>query len=336
LVLYNFCSLANCADGSNPEGGLVVDGGGTLYGTTYGGGSSGHGLVYYAYFSNHQWNLVTLHAFLGKAVGDGEEPETGLTLAPNGTLYGTTDWGGSKGDGAVYKLVPSGTGKWQYTVIYSFDFTHGMQPLTALALDSGGNLYGTTAQGGTGCKSGGCGVAYMLTPDKAGGWAQTVLWNFKGGKDGSAPQGNLVVGSDGAVYGTTRAGGNGKCYKNYGCGVIFKLQLTTVKKKTVWTETILYTFTGVKDGGNSYGGLTIYNGNLYGTTTWGGANGWGTVFELNPSGKKPVFTTLYSFAGGSDAAVPKGALIFDPSGNLYGTSQIGGNPGNGTVFELTP
>jgi uncharacterized repeat protein (TIGR03803 family) len=159
-------------------------------------------------------------------------------------------------------------------------------------------------------------------------WAVSVLYAFTGGSDGSSPGlGDLIFDQAGNIYGTTTGGGA------YGWGTAYQL----VKSSSGWTFQLLYAFTGGSDGGRPFFGLTFnQNGNLYGATYEGGAYGYGTVFELTPSGSGWTENTLYSFQYGSDGGYPFGGVTFDPSGNLYGTTLDGGPNGGGTVFELTP
>jgi uncharacterized repeat protein (TIGR03803 family) len=160
---------------------------------------------------------------------------------------------------------------------------------------------------------------------------ETTLHEFGTGTDGAAPYGRVISDAAGNLYGTTAVGGTS------GAGIVF--ELTKPQAPAVWTETILYNFTG-SDGNEPCGGLIFDSaGDLYGTTYRGGTSNLGTVFELVPpvqQGGTWTETTLYSFAGGADGLGPQGDLIFDPAGNLYGTTDNGGSPGNGTVFQLVP
>ncbi len=259
---------------------------------------------------------TVLHSF---TFGDGADPEAGVIADSNGNVYGTTFAGGASDAGVVFKLSPGGT----YTVLHSFSRgSDGRFPLAGLVADSSGNLYGTTDEGGgSGCGGVGCGVVFKLSP----GGTETVLHSFSGGSDGSVPNGGLIADSSGNLYGTTEEGGTG-CLGN-GCGTVFKLSPDG-------TETALYTFTGGSDGANPLAGLIAdSSGNLYGTTAFGGASGNGVVFKLSPSGTE---TVLHAFSGfPSDGGTPEGGLIADSSGNLYGTTAIGGASGNGVVFKLS-
>jgi uncharacterized repeat protein (TIGR03803 family) len=196
---------------------------------------------------------------------------------------------------------------------------------SGLTFDSAGNLYGTTQQGGTS----NYGTAFKLSPASGGGYTETVLYSFTGGNDGGSPvASSLIFDGAGNLYGETFSSADG-------AGTVFKLSPASGGG---YTETVLYNFTGGSDGEDPYGGLILDSaGNLYGTTVLGGTSGYGTVFELSPaSGGGYTETVLHSFTGGSDGLYPYGILIFDSTGNLYGTTIQGGPAGDGTVFELSP
>jgi uncharacterized repeat protein (TIGR03803 family) len=214
-----------------------------------------------------------------------------------------------------------------YKILHRFKgVADGASPEAGLIQDMAGNLYGTAVSGGgTGCFGGqGCGTVFKL--DVTGKF--TVLHRFTGKADGAYPNG-LIRDQAGNFYGTTGAGGPGRCYfrgHRIGCGIVFKLD-------TTGKETVLYSFSGNPDGVNPFGGVIPDTaGNLYGTTYNGGVHGYGTVFELSTAGKESV---LYSFTGGADGANPNAGLVRDNVGNLYGTTIfIGSNP-TGVVFKLS-
>lgn len=164
--------------------------------------------------------------------------------------------------------------------------------------------------------------------DPAG--SETVLYSFTGGRDGEWPYAALIMDAARNLYGTTLFGGNLNCNSGQGCGTVFKVDPSG-------NETVLHSFTGGSDGELPEGSLIMdQQGNLYGTTIYGGTYGWGTVFKLNPSGNE---TVLYSFTGGNDGMQPIGGLVMDAANNLYGTTYGGGafnncNGGCGTVFKL--
>ncbi|MGH6848236.1 MAG: choice-of-anchor tandem repeat GloVer-containing protein [Methylocella sp.] len=263
---------------------------------------------------------TVLHSFTG-GISDGGTPRAGLIADSKGNLYGTTVFGGGSGNGAVFKLSPSGT----ETVLHSFTGgSDGLFPIGGLIADGNGNLFGTTIEGG----ASGAGVVFKLSP----GGTETVLHAFAGGSDGANPVAGLIADSSGNLYGTALNGGASGCNGGSRCGVVFKLSPSG-------TETVLYSFTGGSDGANPRAGLIAdSSGNFYGTTEGSGAFKFGTVFKLSPSGTE---TVLYSFKGGSDGRFPEAGLIADSSGNLYGTTVEGGGSegcvfGCGVVFKLSP
>ncbi len=218
----------------------------------------------------------------------------------------------------------------QETVLHSFGSgTDGLEPGAAMIFDTAGNLYGTTSGGGIH----GHGTVFELTPREGGGWTETVLHSFDY-TDGSFPDG-LVFDSAGNLYGL--AGGGGL----HDYGAVFEL---SKGQDGSWIETVLHSFDGAPDGEGPFGSLVFDSaGNLYGTTSYGGIhdscypNYCGAVFELSPrEGGGWTETVLHSFGNGSDGIYPQAGLVFDQSGNLYGTTYQGGIHGGGTVFELSP
>jgi uncharacterized repeat protein (TIGR03803 family) len=258
---------------------------------------------------------------------DGANPAAGVTIDQAGNLYGTT----YNIFGTVFKMRPVNSG-WILTPLKELGFEKGAFPQAGVIKGPDGTLYGTTSEGGGNCY---CGVVFNLKPPPNAssyvleGWTETILYSFNGGSDGANPgYGNLVFDQAGNLYGTTQAGGA------YGQGTVFKL----TPSNGGWTESILYSFTGSADGGTPYAGVIFDKaGNLYGTTSAGGEGNNGTVFELTPSGSGWIEVVLHSFQDPSQGTVPYGGLMFDASGNLYGTTQLGGLGGySGSVFELSP
>jgi uncharacterized repeat protein (TIGR03803 family) len=317
----NLYSFTGGTDGDGPTGAPALDGHGNLYGSAaYSQNGTGKGTVW----KLGSGKLTVLHSF--GATGDGAIP-SGVMRDAEGTLYGATVAGGY-GDGTIFKV--SKTGK--EAVLYRFTGSpDGNQPGAGLLRDEAGDLYGTTFVGG----SSGAGTVFKLS--KAG--KETVLYSFMGPPDGEeAGWGTLVRDAKGSLYGVTYWGG--KCaYTDRGCGTVFRL---SPNSKGGWKETVLYRFKYAGgDGGFPDSSLLLdANGNLYGTTQWGGNTGCsglgcGTVFKLDKNGKE---TVLYRFTGGGDGESPIGDLIQDATSNLYGTASLGANSacqfGCGTVFKL--
>jgi uncharacterized repeat protein (TIGR03803 family) len=338
-VLHSF---GNGADGAEPLASLIFDAQGNLYGTTYQGGSSrncpqGCGTVFkLTPQSGGGWTEKVLYNFVDRP--DGSHPTGRLIFDAHGNLYGTTYLGG-QGCGTVFKIDTSN----RETVLYSFcSGGDGLYPAAGLIQDSAGNLYGTTSRGGpSGNCDLGCGTVFELLPTEGGGWTEKVLYTFDG-TDGADPQGDLIFDAAGNLYATTTFGGpSSSCSATggTGCGTVFKL---TPTESGDWTETVLHRFD--HNGTDGFFPLSdvIFdvNGNLYGTTNYGGSGncdlGCGTVFKLTPqSGGGWTETVLHSFGiNGTDGAGPAAGVIFD-AGSLYGTTIAGGY-GHGTVFELTP
>jgi uncharacterized repeat protein (TIGR03803 family) len=328
---------------SNIEGSsdLIFDAAGNLYGTTLTGGSTttcadtGHtgcGTVYeLTPTSSGQWTRKVLYAFPGGA--NGAAPYAKLIFDSAGNLYGTTGFGGSASGGTVFKLSPGFGGAWRETVLYNFTCqADGCDPQCPLAMDSAGNLYGTAY-----FSSPGFGVVFEVSPTTSGVWTEITLYTFQGGADGETPTAGLIFDSSGNLYGTTNFGGGTTGCNKVGCGTAFEL---SPNGDGTWTETILHSFVGGKDG-NEPASMLVFDsaGNLYGTTFSGGSSNKGTAYELSPgSGGTWTEKILHSFtASTTDGGDPgAGALVLDSSGNLYGTTQIGGTSNLGVAYEITP
>ena len=239
---------------------------------------------------------------------------------------------GAWGIGTAYRFWRAAD-SWHFQALYAFDglnnLRDGFAPYAGLVIGSDGSLYGTTHAGGQGSDCAqryGCGTVFRISPGaNIGAWDEAVLHGF-GYSDGSNPDhGDLVFDHAGNLYGTTRNGGaNGQ-------GTVFEL----TSNRGAWTETVLHSF-GEVDGASPLSGVVFDGqGNLYGTTSAGGADGMGTVYRLQPSGAGWGEDVLYSFTNGIDGSTPVAGLIVDTSGNLYGATETGGTAGGGTVFELS-
>jgi uncharacterized repeat protein (TIGR03803 family) len=311
-VLYAFTGNL---DGGGPEARVIFGPNGNLYGTTTGGGPDNHGVVFrlsppasFCRSISCPWTETVLYRFTGGA--DGGSPETGdVVFDQAGNLYGTTAVGGSSSQGVAYKLTPA-HGLWTESVLYNFGGSAGAYPYSGMIFDSAGNLYGTTTRGGEGY-----GTVYELTPSGSG-WVEQTLYTFQGLGDGGYPYGGLIFDQSGNLYGTTTY-----------YGTVFKL----TPSQGEWTKTILYTFTG-NAGPN--GTLTMdAAGNLFGITGQNDPTVDGEVFELTASGG---YIDLYDFQAGADGAFPQGSVVLDASDNVYGTAELGGANGKGTVWEVIP
>lgn len=319
-VLHSFCTQHGCQDGSLPIAGLALDPAGNLYGASeeaifelspgsggwsfdvlYGGGSgsnllldeagnlygpfgrsSGHGGAISELVRSSGWTLKTLYSFCPKTpCVDGDSPNA-VAWDASGNLFGTTQLGGKgiSGDwGTVFELSHTAKDGWEHLRLHSFQAFQGdgEVPYAGLVLDSAGNQYGTTSSGGKyTCYNAGCGTVFKLARDSEGHWKETILHNFKRDKNGLGPGAGLVSDKAGNLYGITAGGGLfNECA--IGCGVVFKLSPSS---GGTWNYSILHRFTG-KDGANPAAALILDNqGNLYGTTTQGGAGGAGVVFEI--------------------------------------------------------
>ena len=367
-VLYVFKGYTY-GDGATPEGGLVIDDAGNLYGTTgYGGtgaclllgGPVGCGTVYElsppAQIGD-PWTERVLYSFQGG--NDGFVAYGDLAFDKAGNLYGATLFGGGKGTtcdslyggqcGTVFALSPPRVkgGRWTERVLHRFagvaqgvKFGDGASPNGGLVIDTTGHLYGTTLQGGYNCphnSNQGCGTVFALVPptEKGSGWTEKLLHVFMNGADGTLPTDGVILGGKGSLYGAANGGSKLS-------GIVFKLSDTAAG---TWQDTILY------EAGN---GLEYYfapavsgfdsSGSLYGTTNVGPpAAVDGSVFRLEApaeDGQTWDLNLLYAFTGGSDGGYPNAKLIRQAS-YLFGTTQEGGDGsacqfGCGTIFRVTP
>lgn len=308
-VLYTFDVLTPTGF-SKPTSGVIRDSAGNFYGTTFVGQADtgiGYGVVYKVDAAGH---AEVLHNFTGGA--DGGDPYGGVSLDAKGNVYGTASEGGESNNGVIFKIDASG----HETVLHEFTAgADGANPYGNLIQDSAGNFYGMTNAGG----ASGAGVVFKIEPSGH----LTTLYTFTGGADGGYPLGGLVFDSEGNLYGATNGGGTSS-----GAGVVFKVDASG-------HETVLYTFTGGEDGAYpGWGSLARDSaGNLYGTTSSGGAAQAGVVFKVDTAGHE---TVLHSFTGGDDGGSPYASVILGPEGQLYGATPFGGRANVGVVFEIKP
>jgi len=314
-------------DGANPLARVILGRNGTLYGTTYNGGTSGVGTVFNLKPSASAcksalcpWTETVLYSFPSGA--GGAYPEYGdLLFDQAGDIYGTAADGGYGGFGVVYELTPSGP-PWTENILYSFSGSDGEYPANGVIPDSAGNLYGTTYQGGLS----GYGTVFELMPSGGFPWIQCTLNNFNG-SNGAYVYAGLIADPSGNLYGATTA------YGKNGGGTVFQLTYSDV---CTWTLTTLYNFTNTSGSQcGPWGTLAIDgDGNIYGATYCDGTHKAGNVFKL--AHNTWVYTSLYDFTGGNDGGNPVGQVIVDANGTtLYGTTSAGGTQNVGVIWEIT-
>jgi uncharacterized repeat protein (TIGR03803 family) len=299
-TLYNFCSKPNCTDGGAPYAGLIQATDGKLYGVASSGGTGGMGTVFRISTTGE---LTTLYSFCN-ICGSGAYPQGALVQATDGNFYGTT----SGLNGTVFKITASG----DLTTLYNFcsrpNCTDGKAPYAGLIQATDGNFYGTTNSGGASNCVGGCGAVFKITP----GGKLTTLHSFcsqSGCHDGAEPLASLVQATDGSFYGATSVGGASVDY-----GTVFKI----TAGGTLTTLYSLCSQTGCADGENPYSGLVqTTSGTLYGTTRWGGADSYGTVFSLS--------TGLGPFVETRPTSGKVGAAVTILGTNLTGATKVSFN-----------
>jgi uncharacterized repeat protein (TIGR03803 family) len=261
-TLYSFAGL----DGEYPESSVAFDSAGDIFGTTTGGGTNeSNGTVFELIPSGGSWTEKILYTFTGG--NDSAFPAAGVIMDKKGNLYGTTTGVGS-GNGTVYEMVHSGAGTWSEKILYAFaGGNDGSSPSDQLVWDAVGNLYGTTNSGGGNTPLCGCGTVFELSPS-GGGWTENVLYRFAGGADGSGPIAGVIFDAKGHLYGTTVGGDN--------AGTVFRLKHTAQG----WIENTV-SFTGA-NGNYPSAGVAFLNGDLVGTTQYGGTSNLGVVYQVAP------------------------------------------------------
>lgn len=311
---------------TGPNGGLVFDPAGNIYGTTIGGGTAGAGTVFeLSPLQDGTWQETILYSFcpggINNGCPDGRQPLAGLVLDSSGNLYGTTTYGGN-GSGTVFELSPPSQpgGSWTHQVLWSFPGGNidGLNPYGGVAIDAAGNLYGTTS----GTVTEGAGLVFELSPGQ-NGWTESLphifCLNYPDCSDGAQPMAGVTLDKAGNLYGTTEFGGQPN---EVGWGVAYELSPT----KSGWTETVLKVFTSAT-GGRTSAGITIYpEGHLYGGLSQGGANQCGGFFRLKTFG-------VFSLSGGNGCS-PQADLLYG-SGALLGSTGQGGANSRGVLFKFT-
>ena len=279
--------------------------------------------------TSHAQTLNVLHN-LEIGMG-GSNSMAGLTMDRGGNLYGTTNGG----NGTVFRLSPK-NGGWIFTTLYEFQGGQdGSGPTAPVTIGPDGAVYGTTLFGGGGSCVGnyGCGIIFKLTPSASTchmalcPWTETVVYRFAQGPNGvGTPWGTVSFDAAGNMYGQAFNGGTGSS------GAIYKL----APSGGSWIFSVIYNYTGGYDGAGPTSGLTVDRaGNLYGTAFYGGAYGFGTIFELVRGGAGWTFNVLYAFQGANDGGKPFAGVVMDNAGNLYGDNQYGGVRHFGVVYQLS-
>jgi uncharacterized repeat protein (TIGR03803 family) len=321
-ILYSFTGNQN--DGASPYTGLIMDSVGNFFGITGDGGSQGSGTVFKLIpDGSGGYSDLILDSLTPPSPAPLQLPTGRLLRDSTGALYGVMPYGGTTNNGAVFKLTPAINGSYTESILYSFTGgSDGAYPFAGLVQDSAGNLYGATTAGASG------GTIFKLSPNHSGGYDFSVLHTFTQATEGDYIYGTLLLDAAGNLYGVTMVGG-----PNNGAGTVFKLAPDQ-------SLSVLHTFAAdPSDGGNPWGALVMdSSGNLFGTTTAGGAHGKGTVFKLTSDGHGGYNeSVLYSFASGdTDGEAPYAGVVVDHQGNLFGITTMGGIGGHGVVFKLRP
>ncbi len=343
-VIYSFCSNIidnSCADGYYPMAALATDSAGNLYGTTSDGGlsncpnSSGCGTVFELSppsLPGGPWAETTIYSFCqnfsNQICIDGMSPLASLTLDASGNLYGTAAYGGAGKGGIVFELSRSLSG-WTETLVHSFCESgnppacpDGESPQAGVTFDAQGNLYGTTQRGGSTRKYAG-GTVYKLSPG-ANGWTETVLIAFYSPyTKGALPLANVSLDKAGNLYSTASQGGVSNS------GSVFRLGSKGTFGAFVFN---------IRNGANPMSEVLVdFNNSLiYGTASAEGANQGGNVFKLDSKGNQTVLYSFCQLTNCMDGGGPKGGVIANSQGTLFGTAVGGGTSGDGVVFEITP
>jgi len=338
--LHDFCATGFCQQGPNPTGKLVRDVNGNLYGTTFWGGRHGFGMAFELIprTEHHPWRLVKLHNFCAAAdCADGKNPQAALSYQGAATgvpydgvspLYGTTTLGGAQGGGVVFQLTPGSDKRDKEKVLYSFcrqtACVDGRAPAADVVVDAQGDLYGTTPVGG----AFNTGTVFELSP-KPNGYREVVLHSFCAVvtcSDGNTPFDGVIMNTAGDLLGAASTGGR------LGRGTLFKLTPNGASS----AYSVLYDFCAApncNDGQVPFGDLVLdADGDIFGTTAYGGDGSLGTLFELHGG----TLSTLFQFCDCADGNTPMTGVFLDAGGDLFGTTSLGGahDPNGGTVFKV--
>lgn len=313
VILHTF---TGGSDGANPYARLMPGAGKKLYGTTVNGGA-GYGTVFELLPGKAPRKERVLYTFTQS--DQGANPSAGdLTIAKNGAIYGTTQYGGAYGQGTVFELSPAKGGD-KEQVLYSFGANpyDGTQPYAGVTFGPAGNIYGTTALGGEGY-----GTVFELTPAK-GGWTEQTIHTFGNVSDGGTPYAGLSFDAQGNLFGATTQG------PGSGGGTFFEL----TPSNGSWSFNTIYSLPGWGISGEFRTAYLDSSDNIFGTTHCDGQNSAGSVYELQRSGSTYNYVDLYDFTGGTDGLYVFSNPAFDAHGNIFGTTNVGGS-GYGVVWEV--
>jgi len=324
---YKIINSINPSGGYDLASGVIFDNAGNLFGALFSGSLLDGGSVFeLVHQSNGAWSEKPLYAFNSFSSTAPWRP-TSLIFDSAGNLYGCAWAGGVNGVGGVFQLVHNASGTWATKTLVSFDRATGYGCQSPMILDASGNLYGTLAYGGLG---NGYGDVFEAVHNADGTWTEKTLYAFDS-THGASPYGGLVFDSVGNLYGTASLGGD------FNAGIVFEL---SPQSDGTWTQTVLHSFANnTSDGGTPFCSLTFdAAGNLYGTTYYGGTFNAGTVWKLSPqTGGAWTETIVHNFVNGKrDGQNPYAGVTIDASGNLVGTTYVGGPYRNGVVFEIKP
>jgi uncharacterized repeat protein (TIGR03803 family) len=349
--IHSFCPNNDCVAGAAPDGGIILDKDGNLYGTATTGGPNNDGVVYEMSHATGKWVYHVLYTFCrNTGCTDAKSPgfqtltyqgaATGVAYDGTSPLYGATEGGGAQDDGAVFELTKSGT-KWTEKVIYSFctktNCTDGGHPFGGVVMDGNGNLFGTATLGGVANSSDQCCGVFFGLKHNGAKWSYASLYSFcsrlvgQTCEDGNAPMATPIIDAEGNFYGTTAFGGK------FDAGTVYKISPASGGAKA--TLKVLHNFcskTDCPDGAVPFATPLLMDskGTLYGTTFNGGNNNYGTVYSLGGA-TLDKFTELFAF-NNTNGDQPIAGLTMDKTGTLYGTASAGGKNTGGVFFQIDP
>jgi len=345
-VAYDFGTTNGIEDGAAPNGGLVFDRDGNMYGTTRGGGNPGCGgefggcgtVFQLSPNGNGTWKETVIHRFCDDlpVCSDGFEPWAGLTMDRSGNLYGTTVAGGTDSSpyGTAFELSRNADGTWNYTKLWNFDYAEAWAPYGKLVLDQRGNLYGTTYGGGVYND----GSVFELSQTE-NGWTKTTLHSLSQSVDGQSPYAGVAFDKLGNLYGTTYDRGDYFCNGGSGCGSLFEL---SPNGDGTWRETFVFLF-NYATGGVPWGEVNFDGvGNLYTSVSVYGPTKCecGGIVRMSYQGNQWQYSGVLAFHG-KDGAVPLAGVSIDRRSRvMYGTTHLGGKSshcgqyGCGTVYAI--